>query len=521
MNVANFLNWSAARYTDRPAFVWGDREWTYAQAQRRVQALARALRALGLEKGDRVVILQLNCPQLAETMLACFNLGVCAVPLNARLHPKEWQYYFEDCGARAAVFGSQFSDNMHAYRAQFAAVQHFICLQEPREGQLDYETLIQTHAGGEQVTVDVDPANDLAWLFYTSGTTGQSKGAMLTHGVLNFMTVSYLADLMDIGPEDATLHAGPMTHGSGFQMFPALARGSANIIPASQRFEPPEILELIEARRVTNLFLAPTMIRMLLDSPEFDHRDLSSLHYLIYGGSVIYLDDLKEAIRRFGSALVQIFGQGETPMTGTFLPRAEHILNGTAEQERRLMSAGVARTGMEVRIFNEDDQEVARGEFGELVIRGPALMKGYWNMPDATRETLRNGWLHTGDIAYMDEAGYVYVMDRRKDLIISGGANIYPREIEEVLLRHPAVHEVAVIGVPDRLWGESVNAVIVLTPGMGVTQEELVLFCQEHLASFKKPKKVVFAESLPKSAYGKVLKRELRATYWKTAERNV
>jgi long-chain acyl-CoA synthetase len=521
MNVANFLNRSAERYPHRLALAWGTHEWTYAETQRRVQALARGLLGLGIQIGDRIVILQLNGPQLVETLLACLSVGACAVPLNARLHPEEWTYYCDDCSARLVVFSPQFASEMHARRERFGTVEQFICVQGAQEGQVEYESLIQSHSDGEPVAAEVNPNEDLGWLFYTSGTTGKSKGAMLTHAVLNFMTVSYLADLMDIGPEDATLHAGPMTHGSGLQMFAALARGSANVIPESQRFEPSEILELIESRRITNLFLAPTMIRMLLDAPDFERRDLSSLRYVIYGGSVIHLSDLKEAIRRFGTVLVQIFGQGETPMTGTFLPRAEHVLDGTLEQERRLLSAGVARTGIETRIFDEIDREVPRGEFGELVIRGPSLMKGYWNKPEATQETLRNGWLHTGDIAYMDDGGYVFIMDRSKDLIISGGANIYPREVEEVLLRHPAVHEVAVLGIPDLLWGEAVHAVVVPKPGVGVTAEELITFCQSHLASYKKPKTVTFAESLPKSAYGKVLKRELRATFWAAAERKV
>ena len=521
MNLATLFNYSAERYPDRPAFIWGEREWSYSESQRRIQSLARAMQGLGIAKGDRVAILQLNCPQLAETLLACLNLGVGAVPLNARFHPDEIPYYLNDSGASAIIFGPQYAENMRAMPEKAEAVMRYICLENPLDGQLDYEILISDNDTDEVHTVSVDADKDLAWLFYTSGTTGVSKGAMLTHAVLNYMTVSYLADLLNLGPNDSIIHAAPMTHGSGLQMFAVLARGGANVIPATQKFDPPEMCALIEGHRITNLFVSPTMIRMMLDEPAFDQHDLSSLRYVIYGGSVIHLKDLKEAIRRFGPVLLQIFGQGETPMTGTYLPREEHVLDGTPEQEKRLMSAGVSRTGIECRMFDENDQEVPRGELGELVIRGPSVMPSYWNKPEATAETLRNGWLHTGDIGYMDEAGYIFLMDRIKDMIISGGANIYPREIEEVLIQHPAVREVAVIGVPDRKWNESVHAVVVTTPGATTDADELIAFCKDHLASYKKPKSVSFVDNLPKSAYGKVLKRELRAPYWEGHKRRL
>ncbi len=263
------------------------------------------------------------------------------------------------------------------------------------------------------------------------------------------------------------------------------------------------------------------MIKLLLDSPEIDRYDLSSLRYVVYGGGPMYVDDLKKAVARLGQVFIQIFAQGETPMTGIYLGRRQHVLEGSEQQEKRLMSAGVARTGIELSIVDPEDREVSRGQLGEIVVRGRTVMHGYWRQPEATAETLRNGWLHTGDVGYMDTGGYVYILDRTKDMIISGGANIYPREIEEVIQQHPAVKEVAVVGVPDDVWGESVKAVIGLRDGCFATEQDIIDQCLSHLASYKKPKSVDFVPELPKNAYGKILKRELRERYWTTLERRV
>jgi long-chain acyl-CoA synthetase len=269
------------------------------------------------------------------------------------------------------------------------------------------------------------------------------------------------------------------------------------------------------------MFLAPTMIKLLLNAPEIEHHDLSSLRYVVYGGAPMYVDDLKTAVTRLGQVFIQIFAQGETPMTGTYLRRQDHVVNGSDQQESRLMSAGVPRTGIDVKIVNPEDHEVPRGQLGEVVVRGGTVMSGYWRQPEATADVLRNGWLHTGDVGYMDTGGYVFILDRSKDMIISGGANIYPREIEEVIQQHPSVKEVAVFGVPDELWGESVKAVVTLRDGYSVTEQDIVDECIAHLASYKKPRSVEFVPELPKNAYGKILKRELRERYWNGLDRRV
>jgi acyl-CoA synthetase (AMP-forming)/AMP-acid ligase II len=334
--------------------------------------------------------------------------------------------------------------------------------------------------------------------------------------------MNYVADLYPMSPEDVALHAAPLTHGSGALMHSLIAKGSNNVILKSKRFEVKVVFEVIEKERVTILpFLEPTMIKMLLVYPDLHHYDLSTLKCIIYGGAPMYVEDLKEAIRRFGPILVQIYGQAEAPATISYLRKEEHVLNGTEEQTKHLSSAGIARTDVEVKIFSDNDNEVACGELGEIVARGKILMKGYWRNPEAAAETLRHGWLHTGDVGYMDEKGFLYIMDRKKDMVISGGSNIYSREVEDVILRHPAVQEVAVIGVPDSVWGESVKAIVVLRQEAKASQEEIIEFCKKNMASYKKPKSVDFVDGLPKSAYGKVQKTILREKYWEGRERRV
>ncbi len=520
VNIGTYITRSAEQNPDRLAVAWGDYRATFAEEEVRITALALALKSLGIESGDRVAVLQWNCPQFLETMFACFKAGFCVVPINARLHPEEIRYHMQDCEPAAVVYGHEFGEAIASIRDAIPATPHFISLLANAPWELNFESLVRDHATTVDQAVRVE-ADDLAWLFYTSGTTGRPKGAMLTHGNLDYAITSYLADVLPIDCEDAVLDAAPMSHGAGFQALANVARGAANIVLFPRQFEPRQVLDTIERYHITNMFLAPTMIKLLLDSPEIDSYDLSSLRYVVYGGGPMYVDDLKKAVARLGQVFIQIFAQGETPMTGTYLRRREHVLEGSEQQAKRLMSAGVARTGIELSIVDPEGHELSRAELGEIVVRGRAVMQGYWRQPEATAETLQNGWLHTGDVGYMDTGGYVYILDRTKDMVISGGANIYPREIEEVIQQHPAVKEVAVVGVPDDVWGESVKAVIGLRDGYSATEQDIIDLCLSHLASYKKPKSVDFVPELPKNAYGKVLKRELRERYWTALERRV
>jgi len=384
---------------------------------------------------------------------------------------------------------------------------------------LDYEKLI-SNSSPEFDDVEVD-SDHVAWLFYTSGTTGQPKGAMLTHGVLLAMTMNFYADISPLSPDDAVLHAAPLSHGSGLYALPNTAKAANNVILETRSFDPKVVCETIQRRKITNMFAAPTMVKMLVSYPDIGKYDLSSLKCLNYGGGPMYVEDLKEAVRKLPNCLVQLYGQAECPMTISYLRKEEHVPEGTADQTERLKSAGIPRTDVVVKVFDKNDSELPPGEIGEIVVRGEEVMPGYWKNPEATRETLRNRWLHTGDIGKMDERGYVYLLDRSKDMVISGGENIYPREIEEVILRHPAIHEVVVIGVPDEIWGEAIKAIVSTKPGMKTSEREIIDFCKQNLASYKKPKSVEFIDELPKNPYGKILKRELREKYWIGQERRI
>jgi acyl-CoA synthetase (AMP-forming)/AMP-acid ligase II len=517
MNIGFLLTKASRLHGNRLAIQYGEQRLTYAELDRRVGRLAQALRTLGIQPGDRVAIVQHNGPALFETIFACFRIGATTVPINVRLHPDEVAFISQDCGVKVLVATGEYAESALRAREQTPGLQ--LVGVEGIPGALDYEALLSA-ADPLTTDVEVDPT-DTAWLFYTSGTTGKPKGAMQTHRNLFAMTMNYYADVNPLVPEDVVLHAAPLTHGSGLYALPAFAKGATNIILHTHSFDPAAVFDLIQRLRVTTIaFLAPTQIKMLLNGPHQSY-DLSSLRCIAYGGGPMYVEDMKLAVEVFGPALVQIYGQGEAPMTISYLRREEHLTNNDPVAERRLTSAGIPRTDVEVRIVDDEDRDAATGTIGEIVVRGDVVMAGYWNRPEVTAETLRGGWLHTGDLGMMDENGYIFLLDRKKDLVISGGNNIYPREIEEALLKHPAVYEVAVIGVPDPLWGESVKAIVALRSASTATAEELIAFCQEHLASYKKPRTVEFIPQLPKNAYGKILKRELREQYWQGQQRRI
>ncbi len=369
---------------------------------------------------------------------------------------------------------------------------------------------IAAHAGKVFPSVDAG-RDDLAWIAYTSGTTGRPKGAMLTHGGLIHQCLTTLADVERMEQHHVGMHAAPLSHGSGHNALVFTMKGCTQVIHQRWGFNTGLFLEQVERYGVAALFLVPTQIKMICDHPDVGTRDLSSLEWIIYGGAPMYRDDQCRALKTLGPVLVQLFGQTESPMSGTVLTREEHSLDDGDGRER---SVGRVRVGIEVRILDSSDDEVPPGTPGQICIRGETLMAGYWNRPEATAETLANGWLHTGDVGSMDANGYVFILDRLKDLIISGGLNVYPIEIEDVLLLHPDVSEACVIGVPDPKWGEAVRAVVVPVTGAQIDPAELIAFAGRHLAGYKKPKGVDIVDALPKTAYGKVDKKLVRAPHW-------
>ena len=519
MNIGSLLTSSAASHPQSPAIVHGSLTMDYEQFNARVNRLSNALRRLGARPGDNVAILMVNCPQMLEAMFAVFKAGCGAVPINFRLHPSEFAFIIDNSEASVLITTDDFDQPIRQVRGDLPRVRHVITTGPAAGDVQNYDDVLD---GESEQFVDVEVApDDMAWLFYTSGTTGVPKGAMLSHRNLLGMTDRFYADIFpNFGDHEVVLHAAPLSHGSGFYGVPNVGRAAAHVFPESTSFDPAWVLETIESQRVTNLFAAPAMIKRLVDCPAVDDTDVSSLKAFVWGGAPMMVEDLQQAMARF-PGMVQIYGLGETPMTITSLSQRDHVLDGNATQTKRLASAGTRRTDVEVAIVDGDDNFLPVGETGEVVTRSDVMTQGYWRYAEATTTTLRNGWLHTGDLGYFDSDGYLFLMDRSKDMIISGGENIYPREIEEVLARHPAVREVAVIGVPDEQWGEAIKAVVSLVAGLNATEEELVAYCKSNIASYKKPKSVDFVAEIPKNNYGKIMKRKLREPYWRDHERGI
>jgi long-chain acyl-CoA synthetase len=499
VNLAHTLFRSARRLPAMPAVVEGDRPaLAYAQLADRVQRLAGALSdRLGVAAGERVALAMKNCAAYVELLYACWTLGACAVPINAKLHPRELAFILDDADARLC-FVTEEIDTAAVAAARLGRDSRFIDVDHADYAALQAAAPLAGPRGG---------GDDLAWLFYTSGTTGKPKGVMLSHRNLLAMALNYLADVDAARAGEVLLHAAPMSHGSGLYVVPNIAAGVTQQVPPSRGFEVAEIDALLTQQRGVKFFAAPTMVMRLVDQMR---GDAPGLKQIVYGGGPMYVADCLRALDRFGPRLVQIYGQGESPMTITVLAREEHLGAGDAAHRARLGSVGRAQTGIELAVLGSNDEPLPAGGIGEVTVRGETVMRGYLNQPEATARTLARGWLHTGDLGQIDAHGYLTLVDRSKDLVISGGSNIYPREVEETLLEHPAVREVAVIGVPDAQWGESVVAVVVLQPCARADAAGLDAWCLQQIARFKRPKRYVFVDELPKNATGKVLKRELR-----------
>jgi long-chain acyl-CoA synthetase len=502
MNLSLTLQNAARQLPGRSAVSWDGGALTYAALEDQVRRIASALLSRhGLRHGMRVALAMENCPEYLPALYGIWRAGLAAVPMNSKLHAREMAWILANSESRLCLATPTLADALSSPDLS-PDLPPILSTGTP-----DYAALLSGDGPG---AVPTEP-QDEAWLFYTSGTTGRPKGAALSHANLLFACHCYYADIDFIGPQDAILHAAPLTHGSGLYGIAHLARGSNNIILGGG-FEPERVLQAFATYDNVSMFAAPTMVSRLINHPRADSADTRGLKTIIYGGAPMYVSDLERALELFGAKLYQLYGQGESPMTITGLDKAAHADKGHPRYLARLASAGVARTGVAVKVVGEDGCELPPGEVGEIVTRSDCVMKGYWKNPEANAKALRDGWLWTGDLGSMDADGLLTIKDRSKDMIISGGSNIYPREIEDVLLTHPGVLEAAVVGRPHADWGEEVVAFVVSRTGANLTGPELNRLCLDNIARFKRPKSYRFVDTLPKNNYGKILKTELRET---------
>ncbi len=507
MNLSHFLRQCARRHGSAPGLVHGDERWSWAQLERRVDAAAAGLDALGVGKGDRVLVQSRNCHQMVEAMFACFRVGAVYVPANFRQTPAEVADLARTAGASALVCGAEFTGHAEAVRD---AVPGLVMLAIGAAGFGEpWDGMVARHDGQARPDAAVEQ-DDPAWFFFTSGTTGRPKASVLTHGQLAFVVNNHIADLMPgISHRDASLVLAPLSHGAGVHFLVQVARGVTSILPTGERLDPEEAWALVAAWRVTNLFTVPTIVKMLVEHPAVDRHDHGSLRHVIYAGAPMYREDQKVALAKLGPVLVQYFGLGEVTGAITVFPPELH--EAEDGPRARAGTCGYERTGMQVSIQDEQGRAVAPLETGEICVCGPAVFAGYYDNPEANAKAFRDGWFRTGDLGHQDAEGFVFITGRASDMYISGGSNVYPREIEEKVLRHPSVAEVAILGMPDRTWGEVGMAVCVLRPGADLTEAALLAWLEGQVTRYKLPRRVVFWEALPRSAYGKVTKKLIRA----------
>lgn len=517
MQVTQTLRRALLLYKDEPAVLDGDLTFSYAQFGERVQRLAGGLAQLGIRRDDKVAFLMLNSHRYLELFYGTFWAGGVAVPLNIRLAPPELVHQINEAEAKVLVVDDTFAMMLPALQPKLETVKHivFAATTKGPDGLTPFEELIEN---SQPIDDRGQAGDDVAGIFYTGGTTGRAKGVMLTHN--NILANAQNGLIANHSTRhDVYLHSAPMFH-----LADCSATFGLTLIGAKHAFipffEPGRFLQAIEQYRVTLGLLIPTMLNMVLNHPEFKQHDLSSLRLISYGASPIPLALLRRALSELPCGFIQGYGMTELSPLVAMLPPEEHVPDGTPAQQKRLRSAGYPIYTAEVKVLDENDQELPYGEIGEICARGPMVMKGYWKQPEATAQALRNGWMHTGDAGYMDDDGFIYLVDRTKDMIVTGGENVYSVEVEAAIYEHPAVLEAAVIGIPDGDWGEAVHAVVVLKSGQVASEGDLISHCHGLIANYKCPKSISFLDrELPKSGAGKILKRELRTPFWEGQER--
>jgi long-chain acyl-CoA synthetase len=519
MSVGDILRRSAAKFPNKTGIVFEDARYTYEELNLRVNSLTDSLMQMGLKQGDRVAVLLHNCPEFFEIYFASAKSGGIFVPINNLLREKELRQILEYIRPRFLFLDPEYEGLVNSIRSDLKFIEFFVDIEGASSASFSqYESLIDQ---GKPKEPDVRVADDdIMSIFLTSGTTGLPKGAIRTHrhDFINAMTG---AIELKIEYDDRALLLFPFYHVTFEDSIRHILMANTIVIRKEGHFNPKEVLEILSRERLTICQFVPTMISSMLQEKSIEEYDLSCFRLLSYAASPMPVELLKKTMKRFKCQFMQFYGQTETGPLTTVLKPEDHVLDGTEAEMARLASAGRPVVDYEIRIVNEEGNEMAVGEVGEIIVRSEAMTIGYWNLPEETSGAIKDGWLYTGDFGKFDDQGYVYIIDRKGDMIISGGKNIYPREIEEVLYTHEAILEASVIGVPDDHWGESVKALVVLKEGMKASEEEIIAFCKENMVSYHKPRSVEFRQELPKSPTGKILKRVIREEYWKGRDRRV
>jgi len=518
MKPGLLISWPAQIYPDHTAVIFGKERCSFREYDLQINHLAHGLLGLGLPKGTRVAVLMNNHMTCMEVFFAITKTGLPVVSLNTRHSLNEHAFILNDSGAEVLIFDLDFLGIVEALRPRVPHLRKYIVAQGRVEGMLSLGDLVKDQPDAEP-EVDVSE-DDMERIHYTSGTSGRPKGVVVTQGQQHHRLTHVLVNLdQPVGPTDINLNIGPLTHAAGLMFMVYYVKGATNII--LEKFDPEKVLQAIEQEKVTSVLLIPAMLIRMLNVPHIRSYDLSSLRRIWYGTAPMPAERLKEAIQIFGPLFRQNYGMSEAPQPLTYLGPEDHQVEGPEKVARRLSSAGRPAMGVDLKVVNEDFKPVKPGEMGEIVYRSRHMFREYWNLPEETAQSFRDGWFLSGDMATVDEDGYVYIIDRKHDMIISGGFNIYPREVEEAILKHPGIAEAAVIGVPDEVWGEAVQAVCVLKEGAEVSAEEIIETCKQNLASYKKPKSVDFVSELPKNNYGKIERKKLKDQYWAGHPRRV
>ncbi len=494
MNLAIWLERTASRHADKKALFHGANFLgTYKDLWRAACSLRFQLEKVGVKSGDRVAVFMHNCPEYLIAFYGIWSIGAVILPINSKLHLKEVRWILENAKCSCVL-----SDSLRASEMKFLDIKVLV----PKWADLSCK---------DRLSPVKRLPNDLAWLFYTSGTTGRPKGVMITHGMIRTMALSYFANVDQVYSTDTILYAAPMSHGAGLYSIMHVLAGARHSIPLSGGFDAKEIFSLAKKLKNIHMFAAPTMVKRLTNFANKNSEDGSGIRTIVYAGGPMYLSDIVEATEKFGPIFIQVYGQGECPMGISVLPRSEVADRSSEKWKERLQSVGYAQSAVEVKIGNKCGENKKPGEIGEIMVRGDVVMPGYWDNEEATSKAIIDGWLMTGDMGCLDEDGYLTLHDRSKDMIISGGANIYPREVEETLLLHNSINEVSVVGRDSDEWGEEVVAFVVIKNGYEFLPETLDKHCLMHIARFKRPKHYIKVSKLPKNNYGKVLKTMLRA----------